>query len=206
MKSQNVLSSLTATFGGCVSRILVPRYCDYFKKRSPKTFGATTKRPLKFSNESKATSCPRTFDRTHKGSQHTLSDETKKPPKTFVTTKVRLRHSKREIVFRATPNYPNRLLKHNENHLIHFWRIWKHLVVGCPCIIIIIKQQQQPLAFMATFVLHSDNLYLHSISHLCIPHRPFRKLIFCWVNKNNNSNNNNNNNNNNTAFLKKEEN
>ena len=29
-----------------------------------------TKRPLKFSNESKATSRPRTFDRTHKGSLH----------------------------------------------------------------------------------------------------------------------------------------
>ena len=154
------------------------------KKRSPKTFGATTKRPLKFSSESKATSCPRIFDRTHKGNQHTLSEETKKPPKTFVTTKVRLRHSKREIVFRATPNYPNRLLKHNENHLIHFWRIWKHSVVGCSCIIIIIIiiiiiKQQQPLVFIATFVLHSDNLYLHSISHLCIPHRPIRKPIFC---------------------------
>ena len=120
-------------------------------------------------------------------------------------TKVRLRHSNREIVFRATPNYPNRLLKHNENHLIHFWRIWKHLVVGCSCIIIIIiiKKQQQPLVFIATFVLHSDNLYLHS--HLCIPHRPIRKLIFCWVYKNNKSNNNNNNNNNNnTTFFEKE--
>ena len=38
------------------------------KKRSPKTFGVKTERPLKFSNESKATSCPRTFDRTNKDS------------------------------------------------------------------------------------------------------------------------------------------
>ena len=38
------------------------------KKGSPKTFGVKTKRPPKFFNEGKATSCHRTFDRTHKGS------------------------------------------------------------------------------------------------------------------------------------------
>ena len=34
---------------------------------------------------------------------------------TFKTTKVPLIHPKRETVFRAAPNQPNRLLKHGEN-------------------------------------------------------------------------------------------
>ena len=42
--------------------------------------------------------------------------------------------------------------------------------------------------FIATFLLHFDNLCLHSISHLCIPHQPIRKAIFCWVYNNNNNN------------------
>ena len=50
-----------------------------------------------------------------------------------MTTKVRLRNPNRQIVFRETPNYPKRFLKHRENHLRHFWRIWKHLVIGSPC-------------------------------------------------------------------------
>ena len=34
-----------------------------------------------------------------------VSDAAKKPTKTFVTTKVYLRHPNREIVFRTDPNY-----------------------------------------------------------------------------------------------------
>ena len=29
----------------------------------------------------------------------------------------------------------HRLLKHRENHLRHFWSIWKHSVVGCPTVL-----------------------------------------------------------------------
>ena len=57
------------------------------------------------------------------------------PPRAiFVTIKVPPRYPNRWIVFRATPNWPNRPLKHRENHLRYFWRIWKHSVVGCPCL------------------------------------------------------------------------
>ena len=63
---------------------------------------------------------------------NTFTDQMEKPRKTFVTTKVLLRHPNRQIVFRATPNQPNRLLKHRENHLRHFWRLWNYQVVGCP--------------------------------------------------------------------------
>ena len=61
-------SFTTSKFGGCVTHILIPRYCDYCSKCSPTTFGIKTKCPLQFSNESKATSCPQTFDWTYKGS------------------------------------------------------------------------------------------------------------------------------------------
>ena len=63
------------------------------EKRSPKTFGVKTKRPLKFSNESKTISCPRSTGPIRTANR--LSDETKKPPITFVTTKVRLRNPNR---------------------------------------------------------------------------------------------------------------
>ena len=58
------------------------------------------------------------------------------PPRAiFVTIKVpHARYPNRWIDFRATPNWPNRPLKHRENHLRYFWRIWKHSVVGCPCL------------------------------------------------------------------------
>ena len=56
-------------FGGCVIHFVIPRYCYYCLKRSPKNFGIRRKRPLQFSNESNATWCPQTSDRTHiKGS------------------------------------------------------------------------------------------------------------------------------------------
>ena len=35
-------NSLTTIFGGCVSHILIPRYCDCCYKRSHKTFGEAT--------------------------------------------------------------------------------------------------------------------------------------------------------------------
>ena len=49
--------SLTAIFGGCVRHIT--KTTIVVEKMSPKTFGVKTKRPLKFSNESKTISCPR---------------------------------------------------------------------------------------------------------------------------------------------------
>ena len=36
-------SFTTSKFGGCVTHILIPRYCDYCSKRSPTTFGIKTK-------------------------------------------------------------------------------------------------------------------------------------------------------------------
>ena len=54
---------------------------------------------------------PRTFDRPHQA----VANSKKKPPKTFETTKVPLKHLNRKKVFRAAPNQPNRPVQHREN-------------------------------------------------------------------------------------------
>ena len=75
-------------FSEVVFFTLLARYCDYCSKRFHENFGINTKRCLESSDESTATPCPRTFDRTHtaKG-QLSVSDEWKKLPKTaFETT------------------------------------------------------------------------------------------------------------------------
>ena len=57
------------------------------KKRSPKNFGIKTNPPQESSsNGSTATPCPRTFDRGGPLGWLTVSDETKKPPKTLETS------------------------------------------------------------------------------------------------------------------------
>lgn len=61
------------------------------------------KTSVESSNEKFLCLCPQTFDRTYQCNQQ-LQMRQKKPPKTFKTTKVPLRHPNKQIVFWAAPN------------------------------------------------------------------------------------------------------
>ena len=63
--TRSFFTNLPTIFGG--HHILLPRYCDYYFKRSSENFSVTSKLPQEFSNKSETTTGLWTLERTHQG-------------------------------------------------------------------------------------------------------------------------------------------